>query len=70
MFEVEEGRRADRSKLEYHFDVNVFPSFSWKGYVPFSPEQVHANTPQRTNIKNITTVYYKFKPDHHLFLSV
>ena len=38
--EIEEGKTADGEKVQYDFDLNIFPSYSWKGYVNFSPEQV------------------------------
>ncbi len=38
--EVEDGKTADRKPVEYGFDLNMFPSYSWKGYVNFLPEQV------------------------------
>ncbi|CAB4012030.1 laminin subunit alpha-like, partial [Paramuricea clavata] len=37
--EVEDGKTADRKPVKYGFDVNMFPSYSWKGYVNFLPEQ-------------------------------
>ena len=38
--EVEDGKTADRKPVKYGFDLNMFPSYSWKGYVNFLPEQV------------------------------
>ena len=38
--ELEDGTTAERNPVQYAFDSNMFPSYSWKGYVNFSPEQV------------------------------
>lgn len=38
--EIEDGQSVDGKRLNYNFDLNMFPSFSWKGYVQFSLQQV------------------------------
>lgn len=38
--EVEDGTTAEMKPVKYGFDLNMFPSYSWKGYVNFSPKQV------------------------------
>ncbi|XP_046857306.1 laminin subunit alpha-3-like isoform X2 [Xenia sp. Carnegie-2017] len=38
-FEVENGIASNGKPVKYEFDSNIFPSYSWKGYVKFSPEQ-------------------------------
>ena len=45
--EIEEGTTAERKPVKYGFDLNMFPSYSWKGYVNFSPKQVQLYVTRR-----------------------
>ena len=49
---MEDGSTIYGTKLEYKFDPNEFPLFSWKGYMQFSLAQVtlQSRTQDRVDI--------------------